>query len=66
VNKLRVEKKKKSTDIIIEKSVELFGFTPDEMSDDNQNWMIENGYINKRSKKHWRDLRGKYQKRERY
>ena len=51
-NKLSVEKKKKSTDIIIEKSVELFGFTPDEMSDDNQNWMIENGYLNKRSKKH--------------
>ena len=45
VNRLDVEKgKKSSTDLVIEKSVELYGFTPNEKSDENLKWMRENGY----------------------
>ena len=44
-----VEKKKTYTDIVIEKSVELFGFTPEERSDENLKWMLENGYKIKQS-----------------
>ena len=36
--------KKKFSDRVREKSVELFGFTPDERSDSNLKWMLENGY----------------------
>jgi hypothetical protein len=32
------------TDRIIEKSVELYGFTPKEKSDKNRKWMLEHGY----------------------
>ena len=32
---------------VIEKSVELFGFTPDEKSDKNMEWMGEHGYFTK-------------------
>jgi len=35
---------KSSTDLVIEKSVELYGFTPNEKSDENLKWMRENGY----------------------
>jgi len=43
---LDVEKgKKSSTDLVIEKSVELYGFTPNEKSDENLKWMLENGYL---------------------
>jgi len=37
--------KKRSSDLIIEKSVELFGYTPDEKSDKNWEWMREHGYL---------------------
>jgi len=36
---------KSFTDRVIEKSVELFGFTPDEKSDKNLEWMRQNGYL---------------------
>jgi hypothetical protein len=36
--------KKRFSDMVIKKSVELFGFTPDEKSDNNLKWMLENGY----------------------
>ena len=45
VSRLDVEKgKKSSTDLVIEKSVELYGFTPNEKSDENLKWMREHGY----------------------
>ena len=40
--------KKQVSDLVIEKSVELFGFTPDEKSDKNLKWMQEHGYSIKR------------------
>jgi hypothetical protein len=65
--KLSVEKEKKSyTDIVIEKSVELYGLTPDEMTDENQNWMLKNGYLRKRSQKRRRGIRGRRPKSERF
>jgi hypothetical protein len=36
---------KSLSDRVIEKSVELFGFTPDEKSDKNLEWMRQNGYL---------------------
>ena len=66
-NRLSLEKEKKSfTDKVIEKSVELYGFTPDEMSDENQNWMLENGYLSRRSQKRRRGIRGRRPKSERF
>ena len=44
VNRLDVEKVKGLTDLVIEKSVELYGFTPSEKSEENLKWMLENGY----------------------
>ncbi len=45
VSRLDVEKgEKSSTDLVIEKSVELYGFTPNEKSDENLKWMREQGY----------------------
>ena len=44
VNRLDIEKVKSLTDLIIEKSVELYGFTPSEKSEENLKWMLENGY----------------------
>jgi hypothetical protein len=43
-------RKKHSSDRIIEKSVELFGYTPDEKSDKNLKWMREHGYLKKQKK----------------
>jgi hypothetical protein len=43
-------RKKHSSDRIIEKSVELFGYTPDEKSDKNLEWMREHGYLKKQKK----------------
>ena len=58
VNALNEDKgKKSSTDLVIERSVELFGFTPDEKSDENMKWMRKNGYA--RSRKHRRGTRGR-------
>lgn len=46
--------KRSLTDIIIEKSVELYGFTPDEKSDENLKWMFEKGYNVKQVKRRGR------------
>jgi hypothetical protein len=43
LNEKRTEKS--FSDRVIEKSVELFGFTPDEKSDINLEWMRQNGYL---------------------
>jgi hypothetical protein len=41
----QVEKKReKSADDIIKRSVELFGKTPEEISDNNERWMRKQGY----------------------
>jgi len=40
--KSRVQKK--FSDLVVKKSIELFGFTPKEKSDQNLKWMLENGY----------------------
>ena len=43
----QVEKKKDSAADIIQKSVEMFGLTPTEISDRNEEWMRKNGYKKK-------------------
>ena len=48
VNNLSIKKEKKSSDLVIEKSFELYGFTPDEKSDENLKWMLKQGYLVKR------------------
>ena len=49
MSELGEEKDKKHvSDLVIEKSVELFGFTPEEKSDRNRKWMQEHGYLIKR------------------
>ena len=64
---MSLEKEKKSlTDLVIEKSVELYGFTPDEKSDENQKWMLKNGYLSKRPQKRRRGIRGRHPKSERF
>jgi hypothetical protein len=66
VSRLGIEKKKKSlTDLVIERSVELYGFTPDERSDENLNWMLENGYMNRQAQRKRRGTRGRRSKLER-
>jgi hypothetical protein len=58
VNSLISEKgKKNSTDRVIKKSMELFGYTPEEKSDENIEWMLRNGYI--KEKKNKRGTRGR-------
>jgi len=47
-----VEKKMVLADLVIKKSVELFGFTPEEKSDENLKWMQENGYFRKKANRH--------------
>ena len=60
VSKLDVEKgKKSSTDLVIEKCVELYGFTPSEKSDENLKWMRENRYQIKKVQRHRRGTRGR-------
>ena len=67
VSRLDAEKGKKSfTDLVIEKSVSLFGFTPDEKSDENLKWMRENGYLIKQVKRRGRSTRGRRLKSERF
>jgi len=56
---------KKFTDIVIERSYELLGCTPDEKSDENMKWMIENGYLKKKTKRYRRGTRGRISKSER-
>ena len=65
VSRLSSEKdKKKLTDLIIEKSVELYGLTPDEISDENLKWMRENGYLNRETQRFLRGTRGRPSKKE--
>ena len=66
-NRLSAEKEKRSkADIVNEKSVELYGLTPDEISDENQNWMLKNGYLSRRSQKRRPGIRGRRPKSERF
>jgi hypothetical protein len=37
--------KKNSTDQIIKRSKELYGYTPEEKSDENMEWMLQHGYL---------------------
>jgi hypothetical protein len=60
VSRLDVEKGKKSfTDLIIERSVELYGFSPDEKSDENLKWMRENGYQIRQARRNRHGTRGR-------
>ena len=38
--------------------MELYGFTPEEKSDENEKWMLQNGYFGKKKLK--RGTRGKH------
>jgi len=61
VNGLGSEKGKRgSSDLVIERSVELYGFTPEEKSNENLKWMRMNGYLSKRVKRHKRGIRGRH------
>ena len=67
MSRLGVEKEKKSlTDLVIGKFIELYGFTPDERSDENLNWMLENGYLSRQAQRHRRGTRGRRSKSERF
>ena len=60
VNALNEDKgKKRSTDLVIERPVELFGFTPDEKSDENMNWMRKNGFSVNQATRYKRGTRGR-------
>ena len=59
-------RKKRFSDLVIEKAVELYGFTPDERSDKNMKWMRENGYLIKQTQKHRRGTRGRRSKSEHF
>ena len=66
VSRLDIEKgMKSSTDLVIEKSVDLYGFTPNEKSDENLKWMRENGYQIKQVQRHRRGSRGRHKRSER-
>ena len=57
---LEREKEEKSiTDLIIERFVNVLGYTPDEKSNKNLKWMIENGYLEKKTPRHSRNTRGR-------
>ena len=45
------DKKNNLNEIVIERSKTLYGFTPAEKSDQNENWMLLNGYIKKKKLK---------------
>ena len=57
VNILVSETLKNTTDLIIEQSVDLYGYTPKEKSDENEKWMRRNGYLGKKRVK--RGIRGR-------
>jgi hypothetical protein len=59
VSVLSIDKEKKSFELVIEKSVELFGFTPEEKSNENVRWMRSNGYDIKQVQK---SARGKHRR----
>lgn len=46
-------RKSKSIDRIIKRSLELFGLTPEEITEKNKVWMLKNGYISKLEKKRY-------------
>ena len=56
-NALSSGKGKSPTDLLIKRSKELYGYTPDEKSDENIEWMLRNGYL--KEKRHRRGTRGK-------
>ena len=58
-----VKVKRNPTDLIIHLSKELYGYTPEEKSDENREWMLQNGYITK--KRHRRGTRRKWSNTER-
>jgi len=60
VNSLDSEKGKKATDLVIKRSKELFGYTPEEKSNQNMEWMLRNGYL--KEKRHKRGARGRRRK----
>jgi hypothetical protein len=63
VNALSSAKSKgNSTDFVIKRSKELYGYTPEEKSDENIAWMLKNGYI--KEKRHSRGTRGRRRKSE--
>ncbi len=51
---------KNSTDLVIKRSKELYGYTPEEKSDLNMEWMLQNGYLKKKRNK--RGTRGRRSK----
>jgi hypothetical protein len=57
-----VKGKGSSTDYVIKRSKELYGYTPEEKSDENMEWMLQNGYI--KEKRHRRGIRGRRRKTE--
>jgi competence protein ComGC len=60
VSSLVSEKGNSSTEKVIKRSKELFGYTPEEKSDENMEWMVKNGYIqNKRQRRGARGRRAK-------
>ena len=59
VNSLVSESKKKNfNELVIEQSMELYGYTPAEKSDENEKWMLQNGYFGKKKLK--RGTRGRH------
>ena len=50
---------KSSSDKIIENSIKLYGFTPADKSDENEEWMINNGYLSKKPQRIRSRIRGK-------
>ena len=58
VNGLNSEKgETTTTDLVIKRSKELYGYTPEEKSDENIEWMLRNGYL--KEKKNKRGTRGR-------
>ena len=49
--------KRSPTDLLIKRSKELYGYTPEEKSDENMEWMLRNGYL--KEKRNRRGTRGK-------
>jgi hypothetical protein len=63
VNSLNSEKgKKNTTDLLIKRSKDLYGYTPEEKSDENIEWMLQHGYLTE--KRHKRGIRGRRRKSE--
>ncbi len=61
VNGLNSEKgETNTTDLVIKRSKELYGYTPEEKSDENIEWMLRNGYL--KEKKNKRGTRGRQRK----